>query len=170
MPCRWLSDDCINGCAVLFQAIFSNQKDHAIFSTFNIVHIRDNVSDERLWRNTQFTRFWKRLTWILPIHRKSQSHWVLAIVQVVDRHIALFDSFGQGPTTWMVDIKVMLFQFTHRTHSHSTLKAISILIARLVRVAKMNGECAKINLNDQWSVGSLSVCPYRFSNSQTDCA
>lgn len=107
MPHQWLSSGCINGCAALFQAMFSNQKDHALFSTYNITHIRNDDDDQVLWRNTRGTRFWKRRIWILPIHRERQSHWVLAIVQVADRRITLFDSFAQGSKVWSTDVKVV---------------------------------------------------------------
>ncbi|KIL60922.1 hypothetical protein M378DRAFT_1061934 [Amanita muscaria Koide BX008] len=148
-PRQWLSSSSINGCATLFQAIFSSQKDHAIFSTYSLVHIRNNVNDEVLWRNTQGTRFWKRPIWVLPIHRENQSHWVLAIVQVTDRLISVFDSFAQGPKTWSADIE-----------------AITTLVTRLATVAKKNGEEMDITLHD-WSVRSLT--PEKLQTNQHDC-
>ena len=153
-PCQWLNSSCINGCAGLFQAMFSNQKDHALFSTHNLAHIRN---DALLWRNTRGTRFWKWLIWILPIHWESQAHWVLAIVQVRDRCITLFDSFGPGPKTWSTDMKVPSdSHISICLHSSPIPKAITTFISRLAAVAKKNGEQMDI-LDHNWSARQLTV-------------
>jgi Ulp1 family protease len=78
----------------------------ALFSTYVIPIIRTKRKDDDVWRNTKKTKFWKRHNWIIPIHRRDESHWVLAIVDVSNTTILLFDSFAQGETTWSQDLLV----------------------------------------------------------------
>ena len=157
-PHQWLSSGCINGCAALFQALFSNQGEFAIFSTYTLVHIRSNVNDEVLWRNIRDTRYWKRAIWILPIHRETQSHWVLAILRPADGLIRVFDSFAQRTKSWSADIAVGLEPYSISSIIQSIVfKAIGILSSRLSAVAKKNGQRMNIMPVCKWTVQSILV-------------
>jgi Ulp1 family protease len=104
-PNKWLTDGCINECASLLHAMFDDGK-QALFSTYIIPLIHEKRKDDDIWRNTKKTKFWKRRYWIIPIHRKDESHWVLALVDISRRIILLFDSFAQPEITWSQDLFV----------------------------------------------------------------
>jgi len=98
------------GAAVLYRYISSldpTRTDHcAILSTFDLVRIRGDVSDERLWRHIRLTLYWLKSIWILPIHRTQPAgHWVLAIIHTTTQTIHLFDSLASRQA-WPDDVEV----------------------------------------------------------------
>ena len=93
-PAKWLSDGCINGCASLLHAMFDSEGGWAVFSTHLISLIQCQVTNDAIWRNVRRNKFWKRRNWIIPIHRRDGSHWVLVLVDISQRVILLFDSFA----------------------------------------------------------------------------
>lgn len=107
----WLNDECINGLSSLIRHELLLRDDYqhhaercAIFSTFHFTLILDGTP-ERLWRNTRRLLFWTKDIWVLPIHRKSAKHWVLAIIVPFAGEILLFDSFGDT-AGWDEDLPV----------------------------------------------------------------
>lgn len=116
-PIAWLDDVCINACASLLQNFFSApqlpsceaSRSCAIFSTHDLVRVREDTPDEYFWRQVNATQYWKKPTWIIPIHRPSpESHWVLCIARPHVHVLFLFDSFGhQG--SWTRDVEVGRF-------------------------------------------------------------
>lgn len=118
-PNAWLDDVCINGCASLLQNFLSApqlpsseaSKACAIFSTHDLVRLRQNTPDDYFWRQVKTTEYWKKTTWIVPIHRPSpESHWVLCIAQPHTHTLFLFDSFGQRQS-WARDVEVAVPQY-----------------------------------------------------------
>lgn len=79
----------------------------AILSTYELVRVRYNASDEDLWRNVRNTSYWLRDIWILPIHRTAPAeHWVLCVIYSKTHELFVFDSFAvQKP--WRQDLKVI---------------------------------------------------------------
>ncbi|KIJ58397.1 hypothetical protein HYDPIDRAFT_34233 [Hydnomerulius pinastri MD-312] len=93
-----LNDTCINGCAALLYSRFlsSHSDQIAIFSTHDLPRIRYNASDEVIWRNMSWTRYWEKSIWILPIHRPSPcGHWVLCTIDLTSQRLVLFDSLAE---------------------------------------------------------------------------
>ncbi|CAK5281201.1 unnamed protein product [Mycena citricolor] len=59
---------------------FSNQVlQCALFSTYDLARVQTQASDQDLWRSTAQTIYWRKRLWVVPIHRPSQEHWVLAM-------------------------------------------------------------------------------------------
>lgn len=113
-PNALLNDICLNGSAAILQDLFVRHPDKgslaaccAIFSTYDLNKIRYNASDAELWRNTHRTEFWSKDIWVVPIHRRLQCHWVLAIIYLQRREVHLFDSFALT-SSWMQDVKVCI--------------------------------------------------------------
>ncbi len=113
-PIAWLDDVCINACAALLQTFFSApqlpsceaSRSCAIFSTHDLVRVREDTPDEYFWRQVNATQYWKKPTWIIPIHRPSpESHWVLCIARPHAHVLFLFDSFGHRGS-WTRDVEV----------------------------------------------------------------
>lgn len=108
-----LDDICMNGVAAVLQALFVRDPSRgvfaercAIFSTHDLNRIRYKAPDADLWRSTYQKEFWLKDTWILPIHRPSDCHWVLAVIYLPCKEVHLFDSFA-SISSWKRDIEVM---------------------------------------------------------------
>ncbi|KIJ58586.1 hypothetical protein HYDPIDRAFT_34030 [Hydnomerulius pinastri MD-312] len=102
-----LNDVCVNGCAVLLFSRYlsphSNQI--AIFSTHDLPRIRYNASDDVLWCNTSWTKYWEKSIWILPIHQPSLcGHWVLCTIDLTSQRLFLFDSLAEQ-RPWKNDVQ-----------------------------------------------------------------
>ena len=103
-----LNDTCINGCAALlyseYLSPFANQI--TIFSTHDLPRVRYNTTDDVIWRNVKWSRYWEKSIWILPIHRPG--HWVVCIIDVAARRLLLSDSFAEK-RPWKKDVPVSMF-------------------------------------------------------------
>ncbi|PPR04252.1 hypothetical protein CVT26_004197 [Gymnopilus dilepis] len=113
-PKALLNDTCINGLAYYLQAMISNDQRHqtssaecAIFSTHDLVRIRYKASDQDLWRAISRTEFWRASTWIIPIHRPRESHWVLAVVYPHKGMVHVYDSLA-SKRGWPQDLEDIL--------------------------------------------------------------
>ena len=109
-----LNDICINGLSKLLQALFIRDSWHqtsagrcAIFSTYDLNRIRYQASDHELWRSTRRLNFWERDIWIIPVHRRTENHWVLAVLYLQHKEVHVFDSLAVR-ASWDQDIKVFL--------------------------------------------------------------
>ncbi|KAG2070526.1 cysteine proteinase [Suillus decipiens] len=140
-PTACLNDVCINGCAAL---LYSELKlatvDCAILSTYDLPRIRCNAADERIWRNISWTFYWEKNVWIVPIHRPSDSHWVVCIIYFQTKELHLFDSLAdQEP--WENDVK-----------------DIMKLIERFLTIARQRHSGVQIDL-EGWQSRALNVNP-----------
>jgi hypothetical protein len=134
-----LNDVCINGSAALLHTIFVNNTDRcAILSTFDLVKVRNNVSDANLWESVASSQYWLRDMWILPIHREQPGHWVLCKIMCTSRELLLFDSLADREP-WCGEI-------------HD----IMILIQRLVFLANRHGHKLSLIAQD-WVARPLLV-------------
>ncbi|KAF9033670.1 hypothetical protein BJ165DRAFT_1304382, partial [Panaeolus papilionaceus] len=61
-----------------------------------------------IWKNTKRTLYWETDIWIVPIHRPSQSHWVLCIAYPHKGELFLFDSLAER-SPWKGDLAVCVF-------------------------------------------------------------
>lgn len=120
-----LNDICLNGLAAVLQGLFKwdPNRGHyahqvAIFSTYDLNRIRYQAPDTELWRNTCRAEYWSKETWILPIHRQSERHWVLAVIYPKRREIHLFDSLARN-SSWSRDIKVNVVIYLKSSLFHS---------------------------------------------------
>lgn len=105
-----LNDECINGAALLLQSHFISEfgnSDVAILTTHDLVRVRYGASDDQLWRNAKRSEYWRKSTWVLPIHRKDDYHWVLCIIYPERKQLHLMDSFADR-RSWFPDVKVCL--------------------------------------------------------------
>lgn len=103
----------MNGLPSLLQALFNRDPQHTIsasrcviFSTYDLNRIRYKATDAELWRNTYRREFWTKDIWILPIHRRSECHWVLAVIYLQHKEVHIFDSLA-GKASWHRDIQVL---------------------------------------------------------------
>lgn len=110
-----LNDICVNGLAALLQGLFMLDPDRghyasrcALFSTYELNRIRYKASDTELWRNIRRTEYWTKDIWILPIHRPSEHHWVLAVIYPIRGEVYLYDSFAKK-YSWGKEIMVSVF-------------------------------------------------------------
>ncbi|KAJ7466743.1 hypothetical protein B0H11DRAFT_1733128 [Mycena galericulata] len=99
-----LNGFCLNGVAATLHAHFSRAS-CAVLSTYDLGRIRYNASDDEVWRHVGPTLYWEKSTWLLPIHRAHEEHWVLAIIIVHQRRVFLFDSLA-ARGGWRRDLKV----------------------------------------------------------------
>lgn len=113
-PHALLNDICINGIAALLHHRFSLSSDPsshyskqcALFSTFDLPMVRYNATDSEIWRRTSKMEYWKKTSWILPIHRSRPAlHWVLCCISPHTRELFLFDSFAEHHP-WKQETKV----------------------------------------------------------------
>ncbi|KAF7331212.1 hypothetical protein MSAN_02440000 [Mycena sanguinolenta] len=138
-----LNNFVLNGVAAALHAYFTRPDsfcrreaaDCAVLSTFELVRTRYNCSDAQLWRGVYRTQYWNKSTWLVPIHRPTQEHWVLAVVAVPQQQIFFFDSFA-SKSGWRGD-----------------LKALMTLITRMVALAERNGHSMNIDLGRRFRGG-----------------
>jgi hypothetical protein len=90
-------------------AFSKHTKRCAILSTFDLLRVRYNTTDDSLWRNLKKTKFWERDIWIIPIHRAKSCHWVLSVANPARREFLIFDSFA-SPTCWKQDLWVNVLE------------------------------------------------------------
>ncbi|KAK0227895.1 hypothetical protein IW262DRAFT_1347717 [Armillaria fumosa] len=92
-PTGFLNDDAINRCVALL-AEASPTSQAIVFSTYNVMAMRNGASPDTLWRQTRKLQFWKSTEWIIPIHREHQVHWTVATVNWTTKSVELFDSLA----------------------------------------------------------------------------
>ncbi|KAI6034740.1 hypothetical protein BKA83DRAFT_4487730 [Pisolithus microcarpus] len=65
-----LNDSCLNGSAALLYSLYlpTHRGEIALFSTHDLPRIHYNATDNTLWKTMSWTKYWEKLTWILPIH------------------------------------------------------------------------------------------------------
>jgi hypothetical protein len=147
LPSARLNDVCLNGGAALLQDLFSSRYPDstnrcALLSTFDLVRIRYNASDDDLWRNIRRSSYWLKNVWILPIHRPE--HWVLCIIFIDSGELLCFDSFAaQHP--WRREVN-----------------DIMCLVARMVLLANRHGHPLPVN-TEGWTARPISVSFISFS-------
>ena len=103
-----LNDTCINGCAALLYSVFlhANAQCCAVLSTHDLPRVCYNATNDVLWQNTLWTRYWEKEVWIIPIHRSSCiGHWVVCTIDFSCKQLFLFDSLV-NQTSWKKDIQV----------------------------------------------------------------
>ncbi|KAF8178009.1 hypothetical protein BJ912DRAFT_856565, partial [Pholiota molesta] len=132
-----LDDICINGLSTFLHELFTRDPHHhasasrcAIFSTYELIRIRYKAPDVELWKSTYRHNFWTKDIWIVPIHRRSECHWVLAIVYLQRREVHLFDSLA-GRASWNRDVQ-----------------SVSVFISRLIQLANQHGHPMPIATTD----------------------
>ncbi|KIL54052.1 hypothetical protein M378DRAFT_93217 [Amanita muscaria Koide BX008] len=139
----WLNDICINSCALLLQALLTLTDDSqastcAILNSFDLPRIARGAPPDEIWRNTFRTEYWNKSTWILPIHRLADSHWVLAIIKTRERQLLLFDSFGCKEEEWVTNTK-----------------HIFLLVQKLSEIATKKGYKCSVQ-GSSWTVHPIS--------------
>lgn len=106
-PNEILNNICVNQCSSILQTLFTTSyataSQCAILSSFDLTRIRQGSPVAEIWRKTQY---WNKTKWILPIHRPLETHWVLAVIEVQERNILVFDSFGSSYKNWSLDLQV----------------------------------------------------------------
>ena len=109
-PNKILNDICVNECSRILQTLFSasytKASQCALLSSFDLTRIRQGLPMTEIWRNNEKSRYWNKTKWILPIHRPSETHWVLAVIEIPERNILVFDSFGSSYKDWSLDLQV----------------------------------------------------------------
>ncbi|OSD03347.1 hypothetical protein PYCCODRAFT_1477197 [Trametes coccinea BRFM310] len=115
----WLSDDCINGGAQALLRCYGHSSTlggiPALLSSRVFTLHRDDIDDDRLWRDCCRTQYWMKGIWILPIHRVQPcAHWTLAVVYWREGRIAYFDSLADKDV-WEHDVQIV-YTLSHRLH------------------------------------------------------
>ncbi|KAJ7660339.1 hypothetical protein DFH06DRAFT_989269 [Mycena polygramma] len=143
-PTGRLNNFALNGLAASFLNIFGHPHAPtaaaadrcALFNTFDLTRVRYKASDDELWRNVQHTAFWGKEIWLIPIHRRAEEHWVLAVVAVHQQKLFFFDSLGQK-RGWRRD-----------------LRDVMVLITRLVVLANRNKHTLHISTEEEAWIAS----------------
>ncbi|KAJ7830384.1 hypothetical protein B0H13DRAFT_2433725 [Mycena leptocephala] len=141
-----LTGSCLNAVAGTLGAFFSRPDSPcrleaancAVLSTVDLHRIRFNFSDTEVWRFLKPTMFWEKTTWLLPIHRRAEEHWVLAVIPVYQRRVFIFDSI------------------TSKSGWRGDLKDIMTLITRMLTLAERHDHHMNISVEeDAWEANPL---------------
>ncbi|KAF7322488.1 hypothetical protein HMN09_00027200 [Mycena chlorophos] len=81
-----------------------NQQTYALLSTLDLHRVQYGNSGTVLWHHWAPTTYWSRPLWIIPIHCRTQQHWVLAVVSVEEKLIFVYDSFAEL-NAWESDLE-----------------------------------------------------------------
>ncbi|KAJ7900475.1 hypothetical protein B0H13DRAFT_1622406 [Mycena leptocephala] len=145
-----LTGCCLNGVAAALHAFFRrpdspcrlDAANCAVLSTVDLHRIRYKASDAEVWRFLSRTTFWEKSTWLVPIHRRTEEHWVLAVIPVYQRRVFLFDSLA-SKAGWRRD-----------------LKDIMTLITRMLTLAERHNHPMNISVEeDAWEANPLFEPP-----------
>jgi hypothetical protein len=113
-PSGRLNDICLNGIAKYLHVFFSDpslptsyhSRRCALYSTYDLLMMRYNATDEEIWRRMHKLEYWTKDVWILPIHRsRPAEHWVLCTISLPTRELCLFDSFAEA-SPWKHELPV----------------------------------------------------------------
>ncbi|KAH6907830.1 hypothetical protein BKA70DRAFT_1104358 [Coprinopsis sp. MPI-PUGE-AT-0042] len=150
-PTARLNDVCMNSGAALIKSLLSASpatsrpaSSCCIFSTFDLLTVRDGTLSDAVWRRTRVLEYWAKSVWILPIHRTHPyEHWVLACIQLRTGRIYLFDSLAET-SHWLQDIQ-----------------DIATFIANLATIAAFHGKVFTdpIPLDIPWDFRNLVSAP-----------
>ncbi|KAF7334389.1 ULP-PROTEASE domain-containing protein [Mycena venus] len=91
----------MNGLAASFQSIFGhpNAPTAAVANRCAVLSTYD------------LHRYWEKPIWLVPIHRRAEEHWVLAVVSIKDETIFFFDSLAQRQG-WRRDLRDVMILIT----------------------------------------------------------
>lgn len=126
-PNSWLSDTCINELTSLLHHHLARQSDHmdnagrcAVFNSY-MLNLAQTGPD-RLWSQSRRLEYWLKDIWLIPVHRPTAQHWVLAVALPSQCRVLLFDSFADQEA-WQMDVPV---RFRERVSmAHLTLHNIN---------------------------------------------
>ena len=118
-PARRLNCTIMNGIGAALQNIFVAEKTRAneptpaalhvascaLLSTHDLPRVQGSTSDEFLWSRLEPTAYWEKSTWLIPIHRPGQEHWVFVAADVRNLRLYFFDSLG-AREHWNSDLHV----------------------------------------------------------------
>ncbi|CAK5269727.1 unnamed protein product [Mycena citricolor] len=143
-PTGLLSGHGINGVAASMLAMFGQEHSPynvharrcALLSTYELPRIRSEARDKFMWAELSPLCYWEKDFWILPIHRASQQHWVVAVASIPDQKIFFFDSLSG------------------RSRFRKELQEFVLLISRMTALANRHGKRLNISEND-WHAYSL---------------
>ncbi|TFK17498.1 hypothetical protein FA15DRAFT_734591, partial [Coprinopsis marcescibilis] len=91
---HWLNNECVNGIAASLLESSPYADSFGLFSTHHVPMVHYDASDAEIWRQTKTTNYWKKSTWIFPLHLPIRRHWVVAIVYPNDQQILVFENLG----------------------------------------------------------------------------
>ncbi|KAI0739705.1 hypothetical protein C8Q80DRAFT_1111646 [Daedaleopsis nitida] len=94
-PHAWISSSCLDGCAILLQRFYPSPSIF-VYQSYDMDTFRKDGREHLLWLNNYRDRFWEKDVWMIPTH--IHQHWVVAIIRVPQRTVAVFDSFGSVST------------------------------------------------------------------------
>ncbi|KAJ7920051.1 hypothetical protein B0H13DRAFT_220501, partial [Mycena leptocephala] len=126
-----LTGSCLNAVAGALGAFFSRPDSPcrleaancAVLSTLDLHRIRFNFSDTEVWRFLKPTMFWEKTTWLRPIHRRAEEHWVLAVIPVYQRRVFIFDSIA-SKSGWRGDLKDIMTLITRWTSDAGAARCV----------------------------------------------
>jgi Ulp1 family protease len=117
-PCVCLNDVCLNSVAKYLHTITSHPSNPAhshsqrctLFSTYDLLMICYNATEDEVWRRTHKMEYWSKDIWILPIHRtRPAKHWVQCTISLNTRKLLLFDSFA-AVQPWKHEVTVSILR------------------------------------------------------------
>ncbi|KAJ7573823.1 hypothetical protein C8J56DRAFT_1065738 [Mycena floridula] len=143
-PDAWLNSGCIDTLGAWIQILLAKSSQTAqhcaIFSTLVFPKAAAG-RDLLLWTLIRDSEYWSKDIWIIPIHRPSEHHWVLAVAIRSQMKLYLYDSFAGDLASWSDDISKLLKLFH-----------------RLQTLAKSQGQMLHFPSN-HWSVSPNILIP-----------
>ncbi|KAK6996412.1 hypothetical protein R3P38DRAFT_2799725 [Favolaschia claudopus] len=115
----------------------------ALFSTYDLPRVHFKRSDPDIWRHISPTEYWDKPLWLIPIHRKSQEHWVLIVVDIPARELLFFDSLASSGG-WRQDLRVRIFLFPVSLMRRGRAD-IDVITGRV-------GECGRSSVIEQFAL------------------
>ncbi|KAF6747718.1 hypothetical protein DFP72DRAFT_821404 [Ephemerocybe angulata] len=118
----WLNDECVNALAAHLLQLHLQSVTAQIHSTRFMLFssFAFESSPAVLRRNTKHLQYWTRDIWIVPINRRIEQHWVVAVILPAKRQLYLFDSFADF-RSWEADIP-RLIQLVRHLADHAKLE------------------------------------------------
>ncbi|KAF7301143.1 hypothetical protein MIND_00678700 [Mycena indigotica] len=114
-PTQWLNNFCINGVATAIMKTLLTPEDlsrSALLDTLDLHRVQYGSDDAVLWHHLAPTEYWCKPLWLIPVHRRSQQHWVLAVVSVEEKLVFFYDSFAEVEG-WEADFKDISTLLSH---------------------------------------------------------
>ena len=155
-PSSQLNNVCVNltSTVVHFNLWDDVSSKCAIMSSFIMTCIEDGANTDTVWKNTRFLSYWEHKVWLIPIHRRTQYHWMLCVVYVDEGKVHIFDSLASRESAQSI-LSVSPLPICDK--SNILAQPLSKLLAIMIHNCTRHGYCFTVQLPRSWTARPIIV-------------
>ena len=160
-PSSRLNDVCINltSTVIHFNLWDNSSSKCAIMSSFIMTYIEDGADPDTVWKNTQYLSYWERPVWLIPIHRRTQHHWILCVIYVDEGKLDIFDSLASRETCQSI---LTVSSLSSHDDTNVLAQPISKLVSMMIYNCDRHGYCFTVPLRHSYVARPIIVSTWMF--------